>query len=95
MPNDPRGLTLSFCSDDTAYQFSPLTYHSFLVGFEAFINRFANKIVPVLDHYNGRFVLRDNCYILTSFCVAIFNQILAWRYIRAIYAAKEKKIECD
>ena len=55
MPNDPRGLTLSFCFDDTAYQFSPTTYHSFLVGFEAFINRFANKNVPVLDHYNGRF----------------------------------------
>ena len=36
-------------------------------------------------------VLLDNCYILTSFCVAIFNQILAWRYIQAIYAAKKKK----
>ena len=54
--NLPNPLpNVSFCSDDTAYQFSPLRDRPFLVGFEAFINRFANKTSANLDHYNSRY----------------------------------------
>ena len=94
MSNDPLP-NISFCSDDTAYPFSPLTYHPFLVGFEAFINRFANKNFPVLDHYNGCFGSSRQLLYSNFFRVTIFNQILARRYIDVVYAANEKKIECD
>ena len=54
--NLPNPLpNVSFCSDDTAYQFSPLRDRPFLVGFEALINRFANKKSATLDHYNSRY----------------------------------------
>ena len=54
--NLPNPLpNVSFCSDDTAYQFSPLRDRPFLVGFEDLINRFANKKSATLDHYNSRY----------------------------------------
>ena len=54
--NLPNPLpNVSFCSDVTAYQFSPLRDRPFLVGFQAFINRFANKKSATLDHYNSRY----------------------------------------
>lgn len=54
--NLPNPLpNVSFCSDDTTYKFSPLRDRPFLVGFEAFINRFANEKSATLDHYNSRY----------------------------------------
>ena len=96
MPNDPRGLTLSFCFDDTAYQFSPPTYHSFLVGFEAFINRFANKNVPVFDHYNSRFgSSRQLLYSNFLLCGDIQSNPGLAIHPGNICCKEEKKIECD
>lgn len=77
---------VSFCSDDTAYHavftaerppFSLLDLRPSLIALQT-------RSPPTLITATVVMVPIDNCYTLSSFCVAIFNQILARRHMDVI-----------
>ena len=76
---------VSFCSDDTAYQFSPLRDRPFfLLDLRPSLIALQTRSPPTLITATVVMVPIDNCYTLSSFCVAIFNQILARRHTDVI-----------